>query len=403
MRQVSTLFFFFPVPLQTSNSYHDLGRVNRCKRLSRARKRLMVYKPPSVLTIQLKRFNYFSSHGGKINRHIEFDETLNLRKVCESNYDIKYKLYAVLVHQGDSTHSGHYYSFVRTGNSWFEMNDSHVRQVTISEVLRQRAYILFYMRDPSSLPQDQSQTSIKKQPKVSPSSSLPCFDTVKQESKSGETKSTKISSQSPSPSLTRNQNGSTSGTTVPILASSSSTSGRSLQMINGPSSSSLITTSATRIKEGNENLTRQKKRPLGEEPPFEAQDKATEFLESILASLPKKIKLSPAPSLFVNDLTGHEVNTLIESSSKSLVNVDSTTNESTSKQEVNTLIKEETTGSSDMNETKEVKIENSEKTREISPPLRSLKEDRVKRGSPLSKKKRSIAQRLYFRFLHKRM
>jgi len=127
--------------LDSKNQY----KCDRCKKLSRARKRLMVYKPPAVLTIQLKRFS-FSMYGGKINRHIGFEENLNMKQICASPHDIKYSLYAVLVHQGDSTHSGHYYSFVKANDRWFEMNDSQVRPVSGHDVLRQKAYILFYQR-----------------------------------------------------------------------------------------------------------------------------------------------------------------------------------------------------------------------------------------------------------------
>jgi len=41
--------------------------------------------------------------------------------------DAKYSLYAVLVHAGWSTHSGHYYCFVRTdGDTWHALDDSRV-------------------------------------------------------------------------------------------------------------------------------------------------------------------------------------------------------------------------------------------------------------------------------------
>lgn len=41
-----------------------------------------------------------------------------------------YQLYGVLVHQGHSVHSGHYYCFVRAANGlWHQMNDNSVSQV----------------------------------------------------------------------------------------------------------------------------------------------------------------------------------------------------------------------------------------------------------------------------------
>jgi len=41
--------------------------------------------------------------------------------------DVKYSLYGVLVHSGFSTHSGHYYCYVRTSNNmWYTLDDTRV-------------------------------------------------------------------------------------------------------------------------------------------------------------------------------------------------------------------------------------------------------------------------------------
>ena len=40
-----------------------------------------------------------------------------------------YDLYAVLVHQGASTRSGHYYAFIKNNNGvWYKMDDDSVTQ-----------------------------------------------------------------------------------------------------------------------------------------------------------------------------------------------------------------------------------------------------------------------------------
>ena len=42
---------------------------------------------------------------------------------------IKYRLYAVLVHSGYSSNSGHYYCYIRASNGiWYQMNDSIVSE-----------------------------------------------------------------------------------------------------------------------------------------------------------------------------------------------------------------------------------------------------------------------------------
>lgn len=41
--------------------------------------------------------------------------------------DLTYTLYGVLVHAGWSTHSGHYFSFVRTSSGiWYSLDDNRV-------------------------------------------------------------------------------------------------------------------------------------------------------------------------------------------------------------------------------------------------------------------------------------
>jgi len=52
------------------------------------------------------------------------------------------------VHSGHSVHSGHYFSFVRSSAGiWYSMNDTSVSQVGVHNVLKQQAYMLFYVRD----------------------------------------------------------------------------------------------------------------------------------------------------------------------------------------------------------------------------------------------------------------
>lgn len=61
-----------------------------------------------------------------------------------------YKLISVLIHHGQTCNSGHYYCFVRNSNNcWYRMDDNHVSQVGLNEVLHQKAYILFYIRQNS--------------------------------------------------------------------------------------------------------------------------------------------------------------------------------------------------------------------------------------------------------------
>ena len=108
-----------------------------CKKKVRARKQLTINKTPNCLTILLKRFSPF---GFKIGGHIAFPPKLDLKNYCSDAYDHSskhttsdiYHLYGVVVHEGISANSGHYYSFVRAANGmWYCMDDASVSQVSI--------------------------------------------------------------------------------------------------------------------------------------------------------------------------------------------------------------------------------------------------------------------------------
>eukprot|EP00252_Welwitschia_mirabilis_P016182 TRINITY_DN3573_c0_g1_i3.p1 TRINITY_DN3573_c0_g1~~TRINITY_DN3573_c0_g1_i3.p1 ORF type:complete len:772 (-),score=99.77 TRINITY_DN3573_c0_g1_i3:170-2485(-) len=133
----------------------------KCKVKVKALKQLQIDKAPSILAIHLKRF---TAHGsvGKIDKKVDFKPVLDLKPFVRTSNkgDLKYALYAVLVHSGWSTHSGHYYSFVRTSTGhWHKLDDSKVHQVSENAVLDQKAYMLFYIRDTNS--QFKSQVSFE--------------------------------------------------------------------------------------------------------------------------------------------------------------------------------------------------------------------------------------------------
>lgn len=136
--------FTKPEHLQNENAY----KCPKCKKKGQATKRFSVHRPPNVVTIQLKRFE-FNRFSGKITRHIHFPEFLNLRPYMSdpTGDSLMYRLNSVLVHSGSTCNSGHYYSFVRNSNNcWFRMDDERVSSAGLQQVLSQNAYILFYIR-----------------------------------------------------------------------------------------------------------------------------------------------------------------------------------------------------------------------------------------------------------------
>lgn len=56
-----------------------------------------------------------------------------------------YDLYAVSNHYG-GLGGGHYTAYAKNGGSWFDFNDSSVREVSKESIQGSSAYILFYSR-----------------------------------------------------------------------------------------------------------------------------------------------------------------------------------------------------------------------------------------------------------------
>ncbi|VFQ97280.1 unnamed protein product [Cuscuta campestris] len=125
---------------------------DNCKEQVLVEKQLLLDETPSVAAFHLKRFKNDGSVVEKIDRHVAFPLELDLLpytavKNQGSEGDSKYYLYAVLVHIGFSSCSGHYYCFIRAApDVWYKFDDSQVTCVTEDYVMSQEAYILFYVK-----------------------------------------------------------------------------------------------------------------------------------------------------------------------------------------------------------------------------------------------------------------
>ncbi|KAK9828565.1 hypothetical protein WJX72_000791 [[Myrmecia] bisecta] len=102
---------------------HNKWKCDHCKEHVHARRDLKVEIAPNVLQICLKRF---TGYNGKIEKLIDFGETLDLTPfmACGAIDDqpVTYSLYGVITHigRGSSTAFGHYICFVRTEpDNWF--------------------------------------------------------------------------------------------------------------------------------------------------------------------------------------------------------------------------------------------------------------------------------------------
>jgi len=119
-----------------------------------------ITKLPSVLTLHIMRYIKYGNDHHKNEAHVSYEEYLDVEQFMDPSSVDKdkslYHLAGVVEHRGPSMNAGHYVAYVRArrlGNqeqqsscssSWFWADDGHIREVTLEEVLKREAYILFY-------------------------------------------------------------------------------------------------------------------------------------------------------------------------------------------------------------------------------------------------------------------
>jgi ubiquitin carboxyl-terminal hydrolase 7 len=110
--------------------------------LQDAKKGIIFESFPSVLHLQLKRFEYDFQKDAmtKINDRFEFPETWDASPYLSDDADRSepyiYKLHGVLVHSGD-LHAGHYYAFIKPtkDGDFYKFDDDRVTRATLKEAI----------------------------------------------------------------------------------------------------------------------------------------------------------------------------------------------------------------------------------------------------------------------------
>lgn len=191
----------------------DCGyKCESCGKVGRATKQSRLASVPPILTLHLKRFRYNGSDSidgqahlqasassnvptrttrssgrnevnqlygdfgisktgsAKIEGHIKFDPVFDLKPYLTDTLQLERKnlycrLFAVLVHAGKNSHSGHYVAYVRSlnKNEWFKMDDGRITPATVGEVLGAEAYMLFYRVVNHPIAQELEQKKLKLQ------------------------------------------------------------------------------------------------------------------------------------------------------------------------------------------------------------------------------------------------
>jgi ubiquitin carboxyl-terminal hydrolase 7 len=110
--------------------------------LQDAKKGVIFESFPSVLHLQLKRFEYDWQRDVmmKLNDRFEFPETWDASPYLSEHADRSephiYKLHGVLVHSGD-LHAGHYYAFLKPtkDGNFYKFDDDRVTRATLKEAI----------------------------------------------------------------------------------------------------------------------------------------------------------------------------------------------------------------------------------------------------------------------------
>jgi ubiquitin carboxyl-terminal hydrolase 8 len=111
------------------------------------RKRIQFWSFPSVLVIDLKRFN---TRFQKSQVLVTFPiDNLDLSEyvIGYKKQSYKYELYGVCNHSG-GVMGGHYTAYVKNANGkWYHFNDTSVSEVGLPEsIVSPKAYVLFYRK-----------------------------------------------------------------------------------------------------------------------------------------------------------------------------------------------------------------------------------------------------------------
>lgn len=134
----------------------DASYCARCGKHQPCRKRTTLYRPPRVLVIHLKRFNFSFVRRSKITSAVSFPARgFDVRPFVDPESPFlrgpgvrPYHCVAVSNHSG-SLGGGHYtaHALNRDDKSWWLFNDSRVSPAREGQLSQTDAYMLFYVQD----------------------------------------------------------------------------------------------------------------------------------------------------------------------------------------------------------------------------------------------------------------
>ncbi|KAK6454987.1 ubiquitin-specific protease [Scheffersomyces xylosifermentans] len=121
----------------------------KCKARTVAHKISFINRSPETLTVHLKRFKFNGNSSSKVKQSINYSNYLDLtRYTVDKRHPAKYKLTAVIVHEGRSISSGHYIAHcLQPDGTWATYDDEYINKIDERMALSDpSAYVLIYTK-----------------------------------------------------------------------------------------------------------------------------------------------------------------------------------------------------------------------------------------------------------------
>jgi len=136
-------------PLELRPDY----KCNNCNKKGTSYFQYLRQKLPPLLTVRLMRyaFNNETKTASKNVVKVGYEEKLNVDYKVNENSDIavkNYNLVSFICHKGQSLNTGHYISYVKKDDVWFEYDDSKkTGPLRFDQIDKTNTFLLFYSRD----------------------------------------------------------------------------------------------------------------------------------------------------------------------------------------------------------------------------------------------------------------
>ncbi|XP_052831611.1 ubiquitin carboxyl-terminal hydrolase 45 [Octopus bimaculoides] len=139
-----------------------------------ASKQFLIFRPPAILTLHLKRFEQIGFSTRKVNRHVEFPFLLDIAPFCSSlsqyvkagQKKVLYSLYGIVEHSGRLS-GGHYTAYIKVCKNNLNKANNFVAQ----KRLNPKEYIMQYRE--SLLKGDSNISAETEEEEVDPESLVP--------------------------------------------------------------------------------------------------------------------------------------------------------------------------------------------------------------------------------------